>query len=161
MTLYLSTDAGQHYTAAQDVAKIGFGYGDFDNTRVAIDDAGTGFITFIDHGGLEVADLYPLNSEYRRLKVSNGVVALPVTCPAPKKPCSVSYTLTSGSAGKLAGGETNVPPGATATLMVHLAASAAALLKAHHGKLPVTLMLRITPPGTPGYTATEKAVLKG
>ncbi len=58
MDLFTSTNGGVSFGAASDIAPIGNGYSDDDN-QVAIGNNGQGWLTFLDEGGLHVADLNP------------------------------------------------------------------------------------------------------
>ena len=49
-----------------DIARIGFGYADWDNARVALAPDGAGFVTWDDAGGLHVANLEPLTPKKRK-----------------------------------------------------------------------------------------------
>ena len=107
-----------------------------DNARVAIADGGSGFLTFRDARGLEVANLSPIAAQYTTLKTNGKLVYVPVTCPAPKGTCKVEPKLTLGK-GKtlltLAAGKFTLAAGATKTLGVPLKAAGASLLASGHG----------------------------
>jgi hypothetical protein len=60
LSLYISTDGGTHFSSAEDVARIGSGYADWDNARVALAPDGDGFVTWEDNDGLHVANLKPI-----------------------------------------------------------------------------------------------------
>jgi hypothetical protein len=144
MRLWLSSDGGSRFSAAQDIATLGAAYADFDNARVSIADNGTGFVTFEDADGLEVADLEPLGLQYKRLKLTHlFVLDIPVTCQAPKGRCEGRANLkVKGTT--VAGGHRFVPAGETSSLRVELGATGQALLAAAHGRLKATLELTIT-----------------
>lgn len=147
MSLYLSTNAGKRFSSAQDVAQIGYGYGDLDNARVAVAANGTGFVTFQDAGGLHVANLEPLAAEYAKLKLQYpSVLEVPVTCEAPKGTCKASATVTAKRA-TIASGHRLVPSGQTAILRLPFGGAGPLLLAAAHGRLRATLRLTITHPG--------------
>ena len=57
LSLYTSTDGGAHFSSVGDIARIGFGYADWDNARIALAPDGAGFVTWEDGGGLHVANL--------------------------------------------------------------------------------------------------------
>jgi hypothetical protein len=159
MRLYLSSDGGSRFSAAQDVATIGSAYAGFDNARVAIADNGTGFVTFQDASGLEVADLAPLGVQYARLKLHKHFrLELPVTCQAPKGRCKASASVkVKGTV--IAGGHRYVPAGQTSSLRLELSAQGRALFAAAHGHLKAVLELTITHPGTKRDTLTIHTVL--
>jgi hypothetical protein len=68
LSLYTSTDGGAHFSSAQAIARIGSGYTDWDNARVALAPNGAGFVTWEDAGGLHVANLKPLALKRRALR---------------------------------------------------------------------------------------------
>jgi hypothetical protein len=139
MRLYLSTDGGTRFSPAQYIATVGGSYRDMDNARVAIADSGTGFVTFRDAGGIEVADLAPIAAQYKTLKSNGKVVDVPVTCPAPKGTCKVELKLTRGKGKTLATGKFVIAAGATKTLKVPLEAAGIKLLASGHGHFTATL----------------------
>jgi hypothetical protein len=161
MRLWLSTHGEKRFSAAQYIATVGDSYSDFDNARVAIADHGTGFVTFEDAGGLEVADLYPLGAQWQTLRRTPSVVKVPVSCPAPKGHCKVTVTLAREPAGKLASGHSEIGAGATSTLRVPLAAAALSLLASHHGPLRATLTIVLQPPSTSPHTTKTTVELRG
>jgi hypothetical protein len=144
MRLYLSTDGGARFSPAQYIATVGSSYRNMDNARVAIADSDSGFVTFRDAGGLEVADLAPIAAQYKTLKTNGKVVDVPVTCPAPKGICKVQLKLTRGK-GKtleiLASGKFVIAAGATETLKVPLKAAGRKLLVSDHGHFTATLTI--------------------
>jgi hypothetical protein len=159
MRLWLSTDGGSRFSAAQDVATAGFAYADSDNARVAIADDGTGFVTFQDAHGLEVANLEPLAAQYARLKLAHpSVLELPVTCQAPKVACKATASITVGTT-TIATGQRLVLAGETSTLRLVLDASGQALLAAAHHHLKATLELTITHHGAPPDALTIHTVI--
>jgi hypothetical protein len=161
MRLWLSTHAGTRFSPPQYIATVGDEYADFDNARVAIADNGTGFVTFQDARGLEVADLYPLTSQFRLLSIHRTVVQVPVTCPAPKSRCKVTVTLTRSHTSKLAGGSATISAGATHTLKFSLSSTAVALLGSHHGRLSATMTLVLHLPGAAAHTTKAPVTLRG
>jgi hypothetical protein len=162
MRLYLSTDGGAHFSPAQDVAAVGPGYAIADNARVAIADDGTGFVTFQDARGLQVADLYPLGAEYRTLRSSDGkTVRVSITCPAPRGHCKVTVRLSRAHAGKLAEARFAIAAGATRILKLRLGPLAIALLRSHHGRLAAVLTLLVRPPGAIAHTTTAHVTIRG
>jgi hypothetical protein len=70
MRLFTSVNQGASFSAT-DIAGLGDSYLDDRNASVAVGDDGQGAVSFIDDGGLELADLTPL---------------APVTTPAPPAP---------------------------------------------------------------------------
>ncbi len=60
MRLYTSTNGGASFGAATDIAHIGGSYNIDDNAQLAIGNNGAGWLTFLDEGGLHVADLNPV-----------------------------------------------------------------------------------------------------
>jgi len=144
MRLYLSTDGGARFSPAQYIATVGASYSKSDNARVAIADGGSGFVTFRDARGLEVADLTPIAAQYATLKTNGKVVNVPLTCPAPKGTCKVQLKLTQGK-GKtlvtLASGTFVIPAGATKTIKVPLKAAGITLLASAHGHFTATLTI--------------------
>ncbi len=159
MRLYLSTNGGSRFSSAQDVATIGSAYPAFDNARAAIADNGTGFVTFQDGDGLQVADLEPLGMQYARLKVHRHfVLELPVTCQAPKGRCKASASVkVKGTV--IASGHRSVPSGRTSILLMVLGAKGRALLAAAHRHLRATLELTIRHPSTKTERLTVRTVL--
>jgi hypothetical protein len=141
MRLYLSTDGGARFSPAQYIATVGGSYRDMDNARVAIADGGSGFVTFRDARGIEVADLDPIAAQYKTLKTNGKVVDVPVTCPAPKATCKVELKLTRGKGMTLATGKFAIPAGATKTLKVPLTAAGIKLLASGHGHFTATLTI--------------------
>jgi len=59
MRLFTSVDQGASFSAT-DVAALGDGYLDNRNASVAVGNDGQGVVTFVDDGGLEIADLTPM-----------------------------------------------------------------------------------------------------
>lgn len=161
MRLWLSAHGGTRFSPAQYIATVGDSYADFDNARVAIADNGTGFVTFQDARGLQVADLYPVGSQWRTLRRTSRVVKVPVSCPAPKGRCKVTVMLSGKPAGKLASGHFKIGAGATATLGVPLDAAALSLLASHHGPLSATLTVVVHPPGASFHTTKTTVEIRG
>lgn len=60
MELYVSGNGGASFGAPVDVATIGPEYESGNNAQITVNNAGGGWITFLDEGGLEVADLSPV-----------------------------------------------------------------------------------------------------
>jgi hypothetical protein len=161
MRLWVSSDGGARFSAAQDVATPSFAYSGDDNARVAIADNGTGFVTFQDSRGLEVANLEPLATQYTRLKVTHlSVLELPVTCQAPKGTCTASANIKVGSTA-IASGHRLVAAGETSDLRLALDATGQALLAKAHHHLKATLELTITHHGTPTQRLATHTVITG
>lgn len=159
MRLWLSSDGGTRFSAAHDVARVGFAYSDDDNARVAIADNGTGFITFQDSAGLEVASLEPLAAQYARLKLARPfVLELPITCDAPKGTCAARASIRVGKT-TIAGGRRRVAAGETSILRLALDATGEKLFAAAGRRLKATLELKISHPGAPRDTLTARTVL--
>jgi hypothetical protein len=59
LRVYVSADGGERF-AQSDIATIGDGYLVDRNASAGLANDGTGIVTFVDHGGLEVADLNPI-----------------------------------------------------------------------------------------------------
>ena len=59
MRLFSSTNGGASF-AETDVAHIGGAYSLNDNAQLAIADSGAGWLTFLDEGGLKMADTSPV-----------------------------------------------------------------------------------------------------
>jgi hypothetical protein len=135
------------------------GYADFDNARAAIGDKGTGFVTFWDDRGLEVADLYPIVDQFRLLAATGGSVAVPVTCPSPHGRCKVTLTLSRHGAGALADGVINVTGGHTATAHLRLTSAALSLLGAQRHRLSGVLTVVVEPPGVAAHKSTGPVVI--
>lgn len=57
MNLYISSDGGASFGAPVDIAAIGPEYQSGDNAQITVNNAGGGWLTFLDEGGLQVADL--------------------------------------------------------------------------------------------------------
>jgi hypothetical protein len=55
---------GSAFKAVGDVAKVGFAYAG--NAYLALNSKGNGFVTFQDHGGLELADLTPIKKAKKK-----------------------------------------------------------------------------------------------
>jgi hypothetical protein len=161
MRLWLSTDGGSRFSAAQDVATLGFAYSGSDNARVAIADNGTGFVTWQDSHGLVVANLEPLASQYAQLKLAHpSVLELPLTCQAPKGTCAVSASIRVGTT-IIASGHRHVAAGETSSLRLTLNSAGQALLAAAHRHLKATLQLTIAHHGAPPQTLTIHTVIVG
>jgi hypothetical protein len=161
MRLYLSTDGGKRFTPAQYVATVGDSYADFDNARVAIADDGTGFVTFQDARGLEVADLYALSRQFQTLHVHRAFVRVPATCPAPQQRCKVTVTLRRTHTGKIAHGSATVSAGTTRVLKLSLSGAAVALLGSHHGRLGAVITVVLRVPGASAHTTSGPVTLRG
>lgn len=153
MRLYLSTDGGKKFAPAEDIATVGASYGSptLDNARVAIGDNGTGFVTFVDARGLEVADLFPISSQYRKLRVHKGKAAVTVTCPAPKGKCRIKMTLTSKKLGKVASRKLKLAAGTTKTFNLNVSALAK--------PVRATLAIVIRLPGGSTHTITSRPIV--
>lgn len=142
LDLYLSND-GVHFSPPQYIATVGDAYAIDDNARIAIADNGTGFVTFRDARGLQVADLDPLGAQYATLHSNGEVVNVAFACPAPTGRCEVTATLTRGRAGKVAQGRFTIAAAASRDLKLKLSPNAIALLRSHHGRLSANLKLTV------------------
>lgn len=60
MQLYFSSNDGASFGAPVDIANIGPEYESGINAQLTVNNAGGGWLTFLDEGGLEVADLAPV-----------------------------------------------------------------------------------------------------
>ncbi|MDE3069818.1 MAG: hypothetical protein KGJ43_03725 [Acidobacteriota bacterium] len=161
MSLFISTDGGARFSAAQQIASVGFGYSGGDDARVAVAADGTGFVTFRDAAGLHVADLNTLGQPYRRLTVRHRrALEVPVTCESPKLACRASAIVKVRGV-TIASGHMSVPSGMTETLRLVLRASGRHLLAGHHGPLHATLELTITHPGASSERLTVHTELVG
>jgi hypothetical protein len=148
LSLFISTDGGAHFSAAQDIAQIGSGWAGFDNARVAVAANGTGFVTWENAGGLHVADLNALPAAYKRLVVHHHTtLELPVTCEAPTGTCTASASI-KAKGHTIARGHRTVGSGDTEMLRLVLDATGQTLLAAAKGHLGATLALTITHPGS-------------
>jgi hypothetical protein len=155
MRLYVSTNGGASFSAGQEVAAVGHGYADSDNARVALASDGSGFLTFRDNGGIEVADLYPLATQFKILSSIDGAVDLPFTCTAPHGTCRVVISITVGartaaedrrraSTAILARGKFTIAAGRSRTLRVRLTPAGRKAFGQRRGPLHATLTLRLT-----------------
>ncbi len=79
MRLFTSVDGGASFSQS-DVATMGDSYLSDRNASAAVGDDGQGVVTFVDDGGLEVADLNPI------APFAPPAPAPPVTLPAPPAP---------------------------------------------------------------------------
>ena len=159
MRLWLSSDGGARFSAVQDVASAGFAYSGDDNARVAIANNGTGFVTFQDGDGLQVANLEPLATQYTPLTLARpSVLELPVTCPAPKGNCTASASIPVGTT-TIASSHRLVPASTTSDLRLALDATGQSLLAAAHHHLKAMLTLTITRHGAPPDTLTVHTVI--
>jgi hypothetical protein len=149
LSLFISTDGGKRFSAATPIAKVGFGYTDGNNVRVAVAPNGKGFVTWEDFEGLHVADLEPIAAAYKHLVLHHHrtTLELPVTCEAPEGSCTVRATVTHGKT-KLASGRRRVPSGLTKTLTLAVTPAGNSLLAAAHDHLKGRLKLRISQHGT-------------
>jgi hypothetical protein len=159
MQLYLSTDGGARFSPGESVATVADGYADADNARVAIADSGTGFVTFWDDRGLEVADLDPVAAEYRELHARVGVVPVSFTCPAPRGRCAVKLTLSRHRFGRLTGASFTVPAGATRALKLRLSATTITTLASHRYRMTSELRLRVHSPNASPQTIGARPTL--
>ncbi len=159
LSLYISTDGGTHFSSAQDIARIGSGYEDWDNARVALAPNGEGFVTWEDAGGLHVANLEPDPSPFARLVVHHpSKLELEVTCESPKGTC-IAGAIVRVKGTIVAVGHGSVPSGTTTLLPVRLNATGRTLLQAAHGHLHATLHLTITDPGASTERLTTPTVI--
>jgi hypothetical protein len=122
-----------------------------DNARVAIADNGTGFVTFQDHRGLEIADLFPIPTQYRKLSVHKGRAAVTVACPAPKGKCKVKLLLTSKKLGKIASHKFTLGAGVTKALKLNVSS----LTKTVRGTLTIVIHL----PGGAKHTTISRVTV--
>jgi hypothetical protein len=82
MRLLVSTNGGASFSAPTAVATLGSAYSDQVNAQAAVNDDGGGWLVYNDAGGLELADLTPLNGGGSKSgtstsnKVGNDVVTL-------------------------------------------------------------------------------------
>ena len=159
MRLFLSNDGGSHFSPSQDVAAIAGGYSILDNARIAIADNGTGFLTFQDSAGMQVADLFPIAAQYSKFHRTGTTLRLRVTCPAPKGRCKVTIRMTGQHAGRLALARFTITAGATAVLKLRLLAQAVTLLQLHHGRLLASLSVTVKPPGAKAHTTTAAVTI--
>jgi hypothetical protein len=159
MRLFLSTNGGATYSPAQPVAGVQGGYVDADNARVAIADNGTGFVTFWDGRGLSVASLFPDAVLYTNLRVRAGRAQVPVTCPAPKRACQVSVTMTRLNFGIVGRGTFKVAAGVTTSVKVKLTAAGLGLLASSGGRLGTDFRLTLSAPGAPAYVVRARSTL--
>lgn len=142
MSLFISTDGGAHFSSGQVIGHVGFGYSEGDNTRVAVAANGSGYVTWEQAGGLQVANLEPLTTQYEHLKVHGGLrLELPVTCEAPTGSCKASASVRADGS-EIASGHRKVPSGETKTLSIAIASKYGGLFK--HHRLKATLTLKIT-----------------
>lgn len=166
LKLYLSSDGGRHFSAAQEIATApAFGIGD--NARVAIANHGTGFVTFRDNRGLQVADLYPSNAEYATLVSTTlahsvQVVDVPVTCPAPKGDCTgeVSLAHPHGSQGGIVASQHFSVTAGTTTVRIRLNRTGDGLLAAGRGRFGATLTIVLHQTGAANHTITAPVTVK-
>jgi hypothetical protein len=161
MRLFLSDDGGRRFSPALPIAGVEGGYIAFDNARVSISDNGTGFVTFWDGRGLQVASLMPTASQFGRLTVGGGSVAVPVTCPAPRRPCTVRIQMTQIGFGAVAKGTFRMRPGATSNVRVRVTGPGAAKLAAAGGRLTTDFLMKLSVPGAPPYSVRARATLVG
>ncbi len=159
LSLFISTDGGTHFSAAQDIATIGSAYADGDDARVALAPNGTGFVTWRDGGGLHVADLDTLGLPYKRLTVHHGFeLELPATCESPSSPCTARVRVRAKGT-TIASAHVKVPSGRTVILRVHLGPKGKRLLAHAKGHLAATLRLTITHPGASSERVDEPTEL--
>lgn len=161
MRLFVSTDGGARFTSSEYVAAVGGGYAGRDNARVAVANNGTGFVTFLDDAGLQVADLFPLSANFRTFHVSHDAIAVPVSCTAPKGKCKVTVALSNPHSGRLAKGSFTVSAGTTRTVKLKLGPAATSLLASHHKHLGATLALTLRLPGASTYKTSGRVTLVG
>jgi hypothetical protein len=60
MELYLSTNGGASFGPATEIAHLGSGYESGNNAQLTVNNAGGGWLTYLDGEGLQVADLAPV-----------------------------------------------------------------------------------------------------
>jgi len=165
LRLYLSSDGGKHFSTAQYIASAP-AFASADNSRVAIANNGTGFVTFRDASGLQVADLYPTSAQYKKLHANKhgqgDVVNVPVTCPAASGKCKITISL-AGAHGRhtlLASQHFTVRAGATSALNVHLNSTGVHLLTSGHGRFSSILTPARPPRGGGSHTVTAHVTIK-
>jgi hypothetical protein len=147
MTVRLSTDGGTSFSPAQDVATVDNGdYGSMGSVRVAVSDSGSGFVSYQDERGLQVADLRPLTTQFGTLKLIRGTLRVPVTCAAPAHACTVHALLAADQ--QTLTHRFHVGPGATQTLSLSLPAGLLKQIAAATQRVHATLTLTIASPGT-------------
>ncbi len=149
MRLFLSSNGGAQFSGAQDIASIGYEYAGPDNARVAIADNGTGFVTFRDSRGLQVANLSPLAVGFKNVRVHGQALSLPVTCSAPKGDCLVKLTLAVPHLRKPLHWSYRLGAGVTRSLKLRFSQVLTRHLKALHGRVGAKLTLVIRAPGAP------------
>lgn len=147
MSLRVSTGGGTHFSPAEDIANVADSYGGFGTARVSIADNGTGFVTFQDSRGLEVADLEPIAAQYSGMHSTGKMLAVPVTCSAPKHPCTAKLLLR--LKGITIGQTFSIGAGVTRTLRLKFTPAALKALK--HGHPRGTLTLKLSSHGTNLY----------
>jgi hypothetical protein len=157
MDLFLSTDGGASFSPGQEIATVGNSYGGFGTARVAIADTGTGFVTFQDARGLEVADLEPLPTQFTGLHVTGRSLGVPVTCSAPKHACTVALTLKAKHAGRTQ--TFHLDSGVTHVLKLRLSPALLSVLKSRHTRVRAKLTLKISSPGARVYRLILHPVL--
>lgn len=145
LSLFISTDGGSRFSSPQDIAHIDSAYAGGDDARVAVAPNGNGWVTWLDGGGLHIADFQPRGTEYDRLVVRPGSkLELPVTCEAPTSLCEASAKLTLDGT-SIGSGHRRIRSGQTKILVVTLNAAGISLLSAHH-RFYATLKLNISHP---------------
>jgi len=77
MRLFASTDGGRTFSGEQDIATVADGYRTQRNAQLALSDNGEGIVTFLDEGGLELANLDAI---------------APITPPTPEAPAPPAPT---------------------------------------------------------------------
>jgi hypothetical protein len=162
--LYISDNAGASFAGGEAIASVGNGYNGNDNARVAVAGDGTGFVTFRDHSGIEVADLYPLAAQFHLLSAHGATVNVPFLCTAPHGSCRIVVSITAGAhkasvtrrhanTAVLAYGSFKVAAGRSKTVRVRLTPTGRELLHLHQGALKGTLTLSQTGAGATHTTS--------
>jgi len=159
MRLWVSDDGGSRFTSSEYIAGVSGGYGTGDNARVAIAGNGTGFVTFLDNAGLQVADLFPLAANFKKFHVSHDAISVPISCTAPKDKCKVTLTLS--RFGRLASETFKVSPGTTRSLKLKLGAAVLSLLGSHHHRLGATLAVTLHLAGASSYKTSARVTVAG
>jgi hypothetical protein len=169
MRLYVSTNGGASFAGGQEIATIDHGYAIADNARVALASDGSGFLTFREGGGIRVADLYPLATQFKLLSSGGGAIGLPLTCTAPHGHCHVIASITAGTAraaalrtragAVLARGSFDLAAGASRILKLRLTTRGRSALRGHRKGLKATLTLTIGGIGA-AHTTTAAVTIR-
>ncbi len=101
MDLYVSGNGGASFGAPTAIAHLGSDYGNGDNAQLTINNAGDGWLTYLDEGGLEVADLTTVPAP----PAPAAPVTSVATPPAPKKTTPKTYSGATKTISTPVGGE--------------------------------------------------------